>query len=265
MPTVAWRAYGSIVSLTAPAAVIDAARTRLVPAYRPVSAAVERAWEVRRRQGQWQWRVDAEDWSKAADEMLTIDLMLSDLELWVAEHARRNVFVHAGCVAVDGAAIVIPGRSMSGKTSLTAALLRAGADYYSDEYAVLDANGMVRPYARQLSVRRPDGSGSDRRTATELGGGRVGRGPVAIGVVAVLRYEPARGWAAPRVSRGQSLLGLLDNTVAARSRPRAVLSALSAATAAATTIAGTRGDADHAATELLRLLDPRAAEPGRTE
>jgi hypothetical protein len=69
----------------------------------------------------------------------------SDLQLHVAEMARRRVFVHAGVVGWGGQAIVIPGRSYTGKSTLVAALVRAGATYYSDEYAVLDAQGLVTP------------------------------------------------------------------------------------------------------------------------
>src|SRR5262249_15179119 len=50
----------------------------------------------------------------------------SDLRLYIAEHARRRVFVHAGVVGWNGGAIVIPGSSLSGKSTLVAALVRAG-------------------------------------------------------------------------------------------------------------------------------------------
>ena len=63
------------------------------------------------------------------------------LKAYIAEMARRRVFVHAGAVGWHGKAIIIPGRSMSGKTSLVRELVRAGAIYYSDEYAVLDLQG----------------------------------------------------------------------------------------------------------------------------
>src|SRR5436309_878862 len=46
----------------------------------------------------------------------------SDLQLYVAERARRKVFVHAGVVGWRGKAIVIPGRSFAGKTTMVAAL-----------------------------------------------------------------------------------------------------------------------------------------------
>jgi len=154
---------------------------------------------------------------------------------------------------VDGRAIVLPGRSMSGKSSLTAALVRAGADYYSDEYAVLDSRGLVRPYPRRLAIRPHDGAAARRVPVEELGG-RSGRGPAKVKLIAVLRFDPGAGWQPRLLTRGPALLGLLDNTVAARSRPRAVLSALEGATLDARALEGTRGDADDTAARLMSIL-----------
>jgi len=77
----------------------------------------------------------------------------TDLQLYVAEMAPRRLFVHAGVVGWRGQAIIIPGRTFTGKTTLVAALVKAGATYYSDEYAVLDVRGRVHPYARPLGIR----------------------------------------------------------------------------------------------------------------
>jgi hypothetical protein len=189
------------------------------------------------------------------DVVAATEAVLSDMELWVAEHARRRVFVHAGCVAVDGKAILLPGRSMSGKSSLTAALVRAGADYYSDEFAVLDNLGVVRPYSRPLAMR-PYGGGPSARVQVEELGGRSGRVPASVAMVAVLQYDAAVGWETEELTRGQAMIRLFDNTVAARSRPRAAFSALEDATLNALCVAGTRGDADDTAARLLDQLSP---------
>jgi hypothetical protein len=181
------------------------------------------------------------------------EAVLSDLELWIAECARNRVFVHAGCVGVDGQAIVLPGRSMSGKSSLTAALVRAGADYYSDEYAVFDNGGLVRPYPRRLAMRRHDGAEARRVPVEELGG-RVGRGPAEVKLIAALRFDPDAGWQSEPLTRGPAVLRLFENTVAARSRSRAALSALEGATLHSCALAGTRGDADEAAARLMSIL-----------
>jgi hypothetical protein len=51
----------------------------------------------------------------------------SHLQLTVAEYAPHRVFVHAGVVGWKGKAILITGSSFSGKSTLVAELLRAGA------------------------------------------------------------------------------------------------------------------------------------------
>jgi hypothetical protein len=142
---------------------------------------------------------------------------------------------------------------MTGKSTLTAALVRAGAVYYSDEYTVLDHRGMVRPYARRLGMRSLV-TGISRPVAVEEIGGRAGHGPATVGLIAHLKYDPSTGWQPERITRGQAILRLFDNTVAARSRPRAALTALERATVDTLALAGTRGDADEAASILISLL-----------
>src|SRR5882724_8587214 len=89
--------------------------------------------------------------TRSFDELL--DGFESHVQLTVAEYAPRRVFVHAGVAGWQGRAIVIPGMSFSGKSTLVAELLRAGATYYSDEYAVIDERGRVHPYTRDLRIR----------------------------------------------------------------------------------------------------------------
>src|SRR5262245_46255440 len=45
----------------------------------------------------------------------------NELQLYIAEWAADRVFVHAGVVGWKGQAIVIPGRSLAGKSTLVAA------------------------------------------------------------------------------------------------------------------------------------------------
>lgn len=252
--TLLLRAYGRTVALDGPASALAAARQWLPPTYRSGTTPPERRWAVCEHSGTG-WAVVVEDEVLTYRESMVeaTESALSDLELWVAEFARKRVFVHAGCVAVDGQAVVLPGRSMSGKSSLTAALVRAGADYYSDEYAVLDNQGLVRPYARKPAVRPYLGAPAGRVPVDELGG-KTGRGPAKITLISVVRFDPGAGWQTEPLARGSVLLRLLDNTVAARSRPRAVLSALEGATLDARALEGTRGDADETASLLLSIL-----------
>ena len=89
--------------------------------------------------------------------------------MYVAEFSTPHLMMHAGVVAWKGKAIVLPGTSHAGKTTLVTALVEAGATYYSDEYAVLDAKGHVSPYARRLSLR--DGPFGEARRARLSGPG----------------------------------------------------------------------------------------------
>src|SRR5437667_10027272 len=117
--------------------------------------------------------------TKALEELF--EPLESDLQMFVAEWARRRVFVHAGVVGWRGQAIVIPGMSFSGKSTLVAALVRAGATYYSDEYAVFDAQGRVHPYPRPLALRDESGE-QTRRCSPEALGGRSGSRPLPVGL-----------------------------------------------------------------------------------
>jgi hypothetical protein len=176
------------------------------------------------------------------------------LQLHVAELARRRVFVHAGVVGWRGQAILIPGRSHSGKSNLVAALLQSGATYYSDEYAVLDAKGRVHPYSRPLSLRNGDG-GRPTRYNIEQSGGRVGVKPLPIGLVVVTQYKAGAEWRPRRLSVGRGILALLANTVAARREPAMALGTLQRAAGQAKLIKSPRGEADRVAPLLLGYLE----------
>lgn len=115
--------------------------------------------------------VDGEKLIESDDIEAILDCLESDLQIHLADRSPGRVFIHAGVVRWQGCAIVIPGRSFSGKSTLVAAFIRAGASYYSDEFAVIDFEGFVHPYHRLLSLRRPHAR-PERSTAEQLGGQR---------------------------------------------------------------------------------------------
>jgi hypothetical protein len=180
------------------------------------------------------------------------DRLESEVQLFVAEHGKERIFVHAGVVGWKGQAILLPGRSYSGKSQLVAALLRAGATYYSDEYAVLDSNGHVHPYHRKLGLRQSDGP-TQHRTVEELGGQR-GTRPLPVGAVVVTRYHPEARWRPQRLTPGRALLELLDNTVPAMSRPQEAVTVLQQVVPRSLNFKGPRGEAEEIAGELLRAV-----------
>jgi hypothetical protein len=171
----------------------------------------------------------------------------------VAEMAPRRVFVHAGVIEHRGRAIVIPGPSMSGKSTLVSELIKLGATYYSDEYAVLDDKGMVSPFAKPISLRVP---GTYNATDYDIAhfGATVGVKSVPIGLVAITRYAEGAKWRPRRLSPGQGALAMLSHSVAARRQPRRVMVAINRALEKAEVIKGVRGEASEVAQQMLEAL-----------
>ena len=174
-------------------------------------------------------------------------------ELLTAFRAKEHLFVHAGVVAWNGCAILIPGRSMSGKTTLVRALLKAGAEYYSDEFAVLDADGLVHPYPVPLSVREK-GQLVGCKIPLETLDIQPGSEPLPVGLVVVSKYKPYARWKPEALTPSQSMLALMDNTVAARREPAFTMPILKKVAMGAKTIAGKRGDAKRVAPAILEHL-----------
>ena len=172
-----------------------------------------------------------------------IDAFESDLQMYVAEMSPHRLFVHAGVVAWRGKAVVIPGKSFSGKSTLTSELVKAGATYYSDEYAVLDANGRVHHYARPLSIRENGHLERPKKYKVEVFGGKAGARPLPVGLVVVSKYKPGATWRPRHLSAGEGALELIANTVSARREPQKVLSTLNQVVAGAPVLKGLRGDA----------------------
>jgi len=197
---------------------------------------------------------DIEKTVRSLDIADVLESLESDLQLYVAEWARRRLFVHAGVVGWHGKAVVIPGRSFSGKTRLVAELVKAGATYYSDEYAVLDARGRVHPYPRPLALRA---EGSDRQTKhpVESLGGAPGSKALPVGLVVACRYRPGANWRPRLLSQGQGALEMLANAVPARSNPQASLATIEKVVSRAPVLKGLRGEAAQTAASILKRLE----------
>lgn len=161
--------------------------------------------------------------------------------LAIAERARQGMFVHAGVVGWKGRAILLPGTSEVGKTTLTAELARAGAIYLSDEYAVIDERGRVHPFPKPLSVREGGGGRSER--SVHFFGGTQGTTPLPVGLVVLTRYREGATFRPRRLSPGRAVLELMANTVAARTEPERALATLQEVSCQAPVLKGVRGEA----------------------
>ncbi|HEX7166282.1 MAG TPA: hypothetical protein VF230_04805 [Acidimicrobiales bacterium] len=185
-----------------------------------------------------------------------VDELVAEIEHAIAELSPTHVFVHAGVVGTPDGAIVIPATSGAGKTTLVAAFLRAGATYYSDEYAVLDADGNVHPYPRRLGIR--DDEGRQRPTdAAEFGAPTATEPSPVVAVLALRRGTRTR---LRPLTAGQSVVKMLEHTVIAQIDPPRALGSLSAAAQDAVGFTGTRGEADVFARNFLRRAPWRRAQ-----
>ena len=175
------------------------------------------------------------------------------LEHYVAEFSTEHLFIHAGVVAWQGKAIVLPGRSHAGKSTLVHGLVDAGATYYSDEFAVIDREGLVHPYARKLSLRDgPFGTAGRVDLAPDDPTAQI---PVPVRLVAFLTYAADDSWSVEPLTGAGAILEVCDHTVAIRRRPADAFAMIGAMVNGATVIKGIRGEVDVAARTLLDSLD----------
>lgn len=140
---------------------------------------------------------------------------------------RHVLVIHAGVVATPaGSAVLLPAASGGGKTTLTAALVRAGFSFLSDEMAAIDPETRhVLPVPRSLFMKpgtfealgipRPEISAAARRfldgswpvTPDDLRPGSLG-GPAPIGTIIAPAYRAGSETTIERVSRATGLMDL---------------------------------------------------------
>jgi len=219
----------------------------------------------------------------SCDAQVAAQELDSLIHLRVAALAREAVFVHAGVVGWGDRALVLPGKSHSGKSTLVAALVAAGATYYSDEYAVIDLQGRVCAFPRRLRLR-PDvtreGNGGghigppglDGKALPASGAGASGVDangerlpPLAARWVLHLEYRPGAVWKPAELTPGQTLLTLLENTVAVRRQSELTLRTLKLALADARGWQSERGEAAESAAAVVSLLERGATPHGLPE
>ena len=201
-------------------------------------------------------RVDASD-CVLVDTARSIDqaaeLIANDLHRWVAEHHPDLLFIHAGAVEWHGAGVVVPGRSYSGKSSLVAALLEAGARYLSDEFAPLDRDGNVHPYPRHLSLR--DGEGTPSLVPAAAFAARTATEPMPVRYVVDAPYVPGASFSPVQLRGAGPLMILAYNALVARSRPAHTIAILAGLAPHVTVLRSARGDAAAAARAILDAID----------
>lgn len=177
------------------------------------------------------------------------------VRLVVAEHAKDLVFLHCGAVEINGKGVLFPGDSFAGKTTLVAEMVKRGATYYSDEYSVIDTEGMLHPFARLLAMRdRVDLAVRTDLSAESLGG-IVGTLPVSVNAVLFLKYEQDAIWNPHKLSPGEGILRLLPQAIPLRFNSEFTLSALNKMSEGVTFVEGKRNSVENSVDKILELID----------
>ncbi len=171
----------------------------------------------------------------------------------VAEYAPEHVFIHSGVVAWEDRALLLPGQSHAGKSTLVAELVRAGATYYSDEFALLDCEGKVHPFPRDLQMREPGKPDQTPIPLSELNG-RAGAESLTVAMVVFTEFAEGGCWAPEPVSPGRAVLEMLLHSTPVQRTPGRVLATLSAVMGHARAWRSQRGEAGVAARSLLAAL-----------
>lgn len=174
----------------------------------------------------------------------------------VVERLTTFRALHSGVVQWNGRALLLPGVSHAGKSSLVAELLRKGTTYFSDEYALIDAEGRVHPYPRSLLVR--NGSPEQHPMLAGECNAPVGNAPARIGWIMALQYMPAGSFSVAPVTQSEAVLTLLRNTPHTLSESPGLVDMFQQAVTEAACYTGCRGEAAQAADEIIRLIEGQA-------
>ena len=158
--------------------------------------------------------------------------------------ADYAVMSHAGGVELDGVGFVFPAHMESGKTTLTAGLVRAGFAYLTDEAVAFDwESGVIEPYPKPLSIDagsqflfpelEPAPAPGDERApedqwqvpADAIRPGAIGE-PCRARYVVFPSYRAGATTELVAMSPAEGLLELATNTFEFRDHPRRSLETL---------------------------------------
>ncbi len=190
-----------------------------------------------------------------SEEETLLDRLDSQVRITLAEFAVGYVFVHSGVVAWENKAIMIPASSFKGKTTLVSELVKQGAKYYSDEYAILDKDGLVHPFAKPLSMREKNGGGEQTDRPVEDFGGQSGVCPLPVGMVLVTEFKSRSRWKPEVLSSGQGVLEIISHTVPIRNSPEKSLNILNKVVENAVVVKSNRSEADRFAKRLIEYFE----------
>jgi hypothetical protein len=189
-------------------------RSRGAPARRPLTARLAHVG------GSYRIEVDTRDERSERDRTEALRALNHELLQALMARLREHYFVHAAVVVWRGRALVLPGLSRAGKSTLALALLLEGARYLSDELLAFTRAGRAEPLPRALKIRdecvayfpelegRFAGEGEVRFLPFEALPSGVLATSAPVGAIAVPRWSAGAANRPEPLSRGEALLAL---------------------------------------------------------
>ncbi len=235
----------------------DVARRSLLGDIRPVTGdTIDHRFELLLAKGsRYTMIIDGERLASGRSAKKFFKFLDAMIRVTIGEFAVDRVFLHAGVVSWKGKAIIMPADSFQGKTTLTAELVKKGAVYISDEFAILDSDGMVHPFARPLSMRKDNAEFTPYElTAADLGG-TFATEPIPVGMILLTGYKPGARWSPKLLTPGEGVLKMMPYALSLRYKPEFSLKVLNYVASRAIIISSRRGTAENFVKTLLNFVD----------
>lgn len=176
----------------------------------------------------------------ASDSGVVVGMLQTMLRRAVGGSLRELSCIEATVVTHQGRGLMLPAQALGGTTTLARALVAAGAELHSEEFALIDR------YGRLVSD-------------LEVGSDRVANPAVPLGLLALTVYRPGSPWAPRSLTHAEGVVALMSCVPAALERPAETLASLRLALQEAVVLQGDRGEAQDAAAALLQALAEASA------
>lgn len=209
--------------------------------------------------------------SPRADHAL--DILLWHVNQEAVRSCARHIVLHAAAAGRDGRAVLLPGPTEAGKTTLVAGLARAGLAYLTDEAVALSLDdGAAEPFPKPLSLHPPSAAlfpelagaepggasapaGSARHVPPARLGARTATGPMQVAVVVFPRYVAGAPTVLAPLHRADALAMLCQNAFNLNRAGRAGFARLAALARSAPAFRLTGGDLTDAVAAVTAALE----------
>ena len=216
---------------------------------------VEQVFEVERTKSLYRLFVNGEGIASCRGKKKFFKFFDAIVRITIGEHAVDRVFMHAGAVGWKGKGIIFPAQSYQGKSTIVTELIRRGADYYSDDFAIFDKDGLLHPFPRIITMRTRDGQFRHYDLPVESIGGTPATEPIPVGLVLFTHYEAGAKWEPVKLTAGQGSLEMMPFVLPLRRDPKLSMLALNSIANSAIIAKSRSGAAEEFADLILILVD----------